>query len=201
VKREERTRRESNPRPLECHAKAEVYGRCATVRNRARNQALASVQAARRARSRTVRPAQYLHTHLSPFARQRFGRPLGPARDQHHRNLIPSNRRKFVRKAQPYARQSLAVVRSAIRWPPPRIRRIATIVEDDPGVVTVVCAAADHEHLIDCRAKVAPSQTPHPIARGITGRSSASSPSSSSSSGGRTCARRRRGVPRRGGSA
>src|SRR5262249_1301160 len=56
------SRRESDPRPLECHAKAEVYGRCATVRNRARNQALASVQAARRARSRTVRPAQYPHT-------------------------------------------------------------------------------------------------------------------------------------------
>src|SRR5262249_8592901 len=64
------SRRESDPRPLECHAKAEVYGRCATVRNRARNQALASVQAARRARSRTVRPAQYPHTHLSPFARR-----------------------------------------------------------------------------------------------------------------------------------
>src|SRR5262249_9634745 len=60
-----------NPRPLECHAEAGVYGRCATVRNRARNQALASAQAARRARSRTVRPAQNPHTHLSPFARRR----------------------------------------------------------------------------------------------------------------------------------
>jgi len=56
------SRWESNPRPLECHAEAGVHGRCATVRNRARNQALAGVQMARRARSRTVRPAHYPHT-------------------------------------------------------------------------------------------------------------------------------------------
>jgi len=37
--------------------------------NRARNQALASVQAAGGARLRTVRTAHYPHTHLSPFAR------------------------------------------------------------------------------------------------------------------------------------
>src|SRR5262249_9868341 len=68
--REEKWRRwESNPRPLECHWEVGVYGRCATVRDRARNQALASTQAARRARSRTVRPAQYPHTRLSLFAR------------------------------------------------------------------------------------------------------------------------------------
>ena len=41
-----------------------MYERCATVRNRARNQALASAQAARRARSRTVRPAHYPHSTL-----------------------------------------------------------------------------------------------------------------------------------------
>src|SRR5262249_38851120 len=70
------SRWESNPRPLECHAEAGVYGRCATVRNRARNQALASVQAARRAPSRTVRPAQPPHTRLPPF---RWGPPPPPA--------------------------------------------------------------------------------------------------------------------------
>jgi hypothetical protein len=79
------SRWESNPRPLECHAEAGVYGRCATVRNRARNRAPpVALRLVARRRGRFVphntRPAHWLRPWLGSSLRKCGGLVAAPAK-------------------------------------------------------------------------------------------------------------------------